>query len=193
MNRVVLVLLICTLAVPTSAAETTRSRLIGSEVQATFVTFSGCEDASVGVTVLNNTLTHQPGDRGEIFEVSVFGNFENICDGGGGSTSFFGTAPLAPHEFTQHGLHDATLKKTFTVNGFDVALDLTWDGMGEALKYRSSLNHDGPPKVRGRENVFVRNADVTGSFFVDELNRIEGGTVRNGHLVTIRTTRISQE
>ncbi len=159
----------------------THTSLSGNEAIATFNTFSGCEDKVVGVTVRQNEIKDGPGSEENISEISVFGNFDDICEFGT-HTSFFGTTTVSANEFSQDGVNGATLHKTLNVQGFEISLDLVWIGTGETEVYGSKIKEDGPPKVRGSEDIRMRDADVSGTFSVNGVGQISGNTVINGDL-----------
>jgi len=172
------------------ATEVSRYRITGNSAEASFDTVNGCNDDLLGVSVNENILRENPGESTSTFEVSVFGNFVENCEFGT-VTSFFGTAPLNPGEYLQHGVDHAMLTKTFTVNGFEIHLALTWTGAGEISLSRSPLNtEEGSTIVRGHESKSQRNAIVSGSFVVNGLDHISGNSVANGSLYTIQNNTI---
>jgi hypothetical protein len=183
-------LLLTLFSAPAYAADATRSSITGNEALATFNSFNGCDDNVVGVTVRENSIQNGSGGKERISEVSVFGSFENICEFGS-SSSFFGSTTLERGEFTQNGLDSATLTKTLTIDGHEIHLDLTWSGTGEILLFESKIKDNGNPRVRGKEEISMRSADVTGTFVVDGLDHASGDPVVNGNLSLIRLAHTS--
>ena len=167
------------LALPVRAADVTRTDLSRNSAEASFSSFHGCEDVVVGVSVTEESLK---GSEEASSEVAVFGSIVDVCEFGT-SSFFYGTAPLAPGEYAQDGVEGATLVKTMAVDGYEIQLSLAWDGNGEVVVERSKIKEDGDAvRARGHEETTTRSADASGSFVVNGLDRIDGGSIANAGL-----------
>ncbi len=188
LSFIFIITLLVIVAVPTKtgAAEMTKEKSVSNSAEANFVTFSGCEDVSVGVNITQKAGTVDQKKIEPTAVLSIFASFVDICEFGS-STSFFGTTTVTSSEFVQHGTDDATLNKVFNIAGHEINLSLTWTGVGviggEDLKIHDTK---GNPKIKKTWDVDNRNAEMTGVFVVDGLNRISDSSLVNAQLEIVK-------
>lgn len=179
-----IVVLAFTLSLPSlTYAKTTKDQTLTNAAEANFLTSTECEDVSVGVSVTQKS--NKTTDT-ESSILSVFGSFNDICEFGS-STSFFGTTTVTDAEFKQNGVTDAHLVKNFTVDGNEIELSLEWTGVG--------VIGGEDEKIKNKEtnttktwDVDSRNAEMTGTFVVNGLNRISDNSLVNAQLEVIKQT-----
>ncbi len=168
------------------AAKMTRERAFINSAEANFLTNTGCEDVSVGVSVIekNSVVNHTklPLSR----TLLVFGAFIDNCEFGT-STSFFGTTTVINNEFVQNGVDSATLVKTFVVDGHEIYIDLSWKGVGIIGGEDLKINDKGDVHIIKKWDVESRNAEMTGVFIVNGLNRISDNSLVNAQLEVVKT------
>lgn len=153
-----------------------------AQAQAFFSSVQGCEDVVVGVSVVETEKTqHGPTAPTQAF---VFGIFNNICDIGA-SFSFADVVTLDNGEFTQHGVTAASLDLRTNIGGFEVAIDLDWEGVGKTDKGKNRIHIKNDAMIVHDSDVIAnRAADITGTFLVNGSNYAAG--TPNGGLSTIR-------
>jgi hypothetical protein len=166
------------LALPSAlfAAQVERERTESNAAEANFLTFTGCEDVSVGVSVTEKYDLQNP-DAEPTRTMLVFGSFVDICEFGG-SDFFFGTSTVSKSEFVQDGLESASLNKTLSVDGHELHITLAWEGVGVTASERFKHN-DKDARVKTKMVAESRNAEVTGSFIVNGLDRISENSLVN--------------
>lgn len=169
------------------AADMAKERRDSNRAEANFLTNTGCEDVSVGASVTEVQTKTKGTPRSEPTRtLQVFGSIVDNCEFGS-SWSFFGTTSVTDAEFVQHGTDDATLTKTFFINGTEIALSLQWEGVGviggedEVIK----TNENGV-RVTKKWDVDSRNAEMTGTFVVNGLNRIDDSSLVNAELEVVK-------
>jgi hypothetical protein len=180
-----LIIAIITLSpLPSLAAETTKEKTVANSAEANFLTNNGCEDVSVGVSVTEKDYKQPPSDTSR--ELSVFGSFVDNCEFGN-STSFFGTSTVTATEFTQYGTDSARLVKTFYVGGNEIQISLVWTGVGVVGGEDSKIKEKtDDTKVTKTTKVESRNAEISGEFVINGLNRISGNSLVNAELDVVK-------
>ena len=117
--------------------------------------------ASADFGSLNGCVDETFGVTATATEASYWFASTDNCEFGS-SWSFAGTVPLEHGDFRTKGGHEATLVKTFASDGGEVAIALTWEAQDEG------------------------SVAVTGSFVVNGLDRISGGTFASASLTNTR-------
>jgi hypothetical protein len=174
------------LALPSAlfAAQVERERTESNAAEANFLTHTGCDDVSVGVSVMEKHDLRNP-DAEPTRTMLVFGSFVDVCEFGG-SSSFFGTSTVSESEFVQDGLISAVLDKALIIDGNELHISLAWEGVGVTVNEQFKLND----KETGRKTRMVaesRNAEVVGSFIVNGLDRISENSLVNAQFDLVRT------
>src|SRR5688500_9992095 len=133
-----LVLLLALFPTAASAAAASNTGYSEDQAQAYFSSVQGCEDVVVGVSVVEPESV-KPNTTLAPTVAFVFGSFNNICDVGS-CFAFAGIVTLDGDAFDQQGLNGAVLNVTTNIDGFDVAIALTWDGVGKTEKSKNKIH-----------------------------------------------------
>lgn len=172
------------------AATKTVTGYTENQAEAYFSSVQGCEDVVVGVSVVKPTkiIPDAPLASTDAF---IFGTFNNICDIGS-SYSFADVVTLSPDAFDQNKLKNASLKVTTNIGGFDVAINLNWDGVGKKEKSKNKIRIVNEGIItRDSDVIASRATDISGSFTVNGIDYATGTetgglTITKAHTVQIQ-------